>query len=419
MGLKSTTPREPRCRSGVRTAASSYPARPQSLMAAVRGAADPVPIASETPTHYREGCVTFKDVAICFSREEWTLLSDSQKFLYHSVMLENFKLMASVGLIPPGTHEITQLQSWKEPVIPARGIMTPAMWTGYWNGAKAEQAALEQTALEQTLSTGKEMSTSLHQQQKLRSAEKPLKTEEGRIPVMKSTRNHLSETSLQSKCSGMYLQTSSHLGDWMTHGGDQPPRSTKSAEAIPTANRDYKCSDSDKTFSQNPVLVQHQRLYRREKKPFKCSECGKAFSRNAHLLRHYNVHTKVKRFKCSECGKAFWRNCSLVEHQTVHTGEKPYKCSECGKLFSKNCHLVHHQHAHFRSKPFKCNQCGRFFTWHSNLIRHERAHSEPKHYECRECGKVFRYSSGLSRHRKIHFDKYLMSVMKVESSSVV
>lgn len=39
----------------------------------------------------------FKDVAIYFSEEEWTLLDDSQRLLYHSVMMEIFVLMASLG----------------------------------------------------------------------------------------------------------------------------------------------------------------------------------------------------------------------------------------------------------------------------------------------------------------------------------
>ncbi|XP_014384258.1 PREDICTED: zinc finger protein interacting with ribonucleoprotein K-like isoform X3 [Myotis brandtii] len=41
--------------------------------------------------------VTFEDIALYFSREEWSLLDEVQRQLYLNVMLENFELISSQG----------------------------------------------------------------------------------------------------------------------------------------------------------------------------------------------------------------------------------------------------------------------------------------------------------------------------------
>ncbi|XP_045436298.1 zinc finger protein 10 [Pipistrellus kuhlii] len=66
--------------------------------------------------------VTFKDVLVNFTREEWELLDAAQQVMYRDVMLENYSNLVSLGHQLPKPDVILQLEKGEEPWLLERRI---------------------------------------------------------------------------------------------------------------------------------------------------------------------------------------------------------------------------------------------------------------------------------------------------------
>ncbi|XDB60541.1 hypothetical protein AB1E18_013909 [Capra hircus] len=86
-----------------------------SLAAATLMVPIQVPHSEEPCMDSSLGPVTFEDVAVYFSQEEWRILDETQRHLYCYVMLETFALVASLGLASSRSHVVVPLELGGEP----------------------------------------------------------------------------------------------------------------------------------------------------------------------------------------------------------------------------------------------------------------------------------------------------------------
>nr|XP_014338136.1 PREDICTED: zinc finger protein 25 [Bos mutus] len=330
----------------------------------------------------RNGPVTFKDVTVEFTREEWKLLDTAQRTLYREVMQENYSHLISVGYCANRPNAIFKLKQGKEPWILEvqfpRQNNPEDLCNTHDQGARCPESQAENSR-----------NGELKKHQKTHTNEKTYKCNE---------------------CGKAFYQKSILIIHEHTHSKDKPGECEKSVSQngdltrqpkTPTREKTYECKECKKTFYHLSSLSRHLRTHAGEK-PYECNQCEKSFYQKPHLMEHQKTHTGEKPFECTECGKFFYVKAYLMVHQKTHTGEKPYECKECRKSFSQKSHLTVHQRTHTGEKPYKCKECGKFFSRNSHLKTHQRTHTGEKPYECKECGKCFYQKSALTVHQRTH-----------------
>nr|XP_033819157.1 zinc finger protein Xfin-like isoform X2 [Geotrypetes seraphini] len=420
-----------------------------------------------------EAPVSFEEVAVYFSPEEWQTLQGWQKEMYRGVMRENYEIMLSLGYQFSKPEILLMMERGEEPCVEDCQRRIPVTFREKHLGQIPEDViVLDSSDEEEPTKNTKPSPTVQHIKdsssimrhlgeqcegvvadvgQRIRSQREMQRSEKQTIgklrnplSVLRQSTRVFSPAALNVSGQGKPQQCPRRIGGDINKVGI----TTRSAWKVQSQNSMDLNSNKGKTLaSRDRRVAIHSALYRSSWPYFPVHgsstpvvQVKAGSSQNGQGLKNM-AETRCKSMEgtwgvlqCPFCTNVYHDLDELLHHQRSHAqeesfecidhevalaecqeekeGERLYHCIVCEKNFDSQSSLVAHLRIHTGEKPFSCHVCGKMFNQHASLTIHARTHTGEMPYKCTKCDKSFRQKSNLTHHWKSHIEQDIMTYIE-------
>ncbi|XP_052024339.1 zinc finger protein OBI1-like isoform X2 [Apodemus sylvaticus] len=341
-----------------------------------------------------QGLVSFEDVAVDFTWQEWQELDIAQRTLYRDVMLENYSSLVWLGHCLAKPELISKLEEGFEPWSIAEATEQHLSDVHKWSSPVEKSQQSQEKYLRQVKITKRNTSD----EDKVE-VENPYNVDSNCISNM-TVKNEV--------CSRMFVQELVNpLQDVLlpTEAGERqgtevPYDLNGTLEALPYPDhfthhsKDQCCfpySGPDEAFHTKAILTPE--MFYVQEASRKCNDCDKSFGEVA-LPAEYMTQLKKQTLGWNICHKTFPDKIKLSNDDNMRMGENDFKCDYKKPILDKLVYVTKHPEAHTGKEPQAHKENIKFFCLDAELQTvGQKIHREKQIYECKVSGKTFGHKS--------------------------